>query len=171
MLLHTDYLIAPTMRNTCFHGDSVVQNLPVKEWDAGSIPGSGRSPGEGNVNPLQYSCLGNPMDRGGWRATVFWSQRVRHSLQCCLQWLNNTTMGSSAPTGPKIIFHCWSPGQFTNDLGWEYRWNELAFMCEEFTRNSGSIKGKTSKIRCSEGRFYMTKIFIPSTLWKIQSEH
>ena len=36
----------------------------------GSIPGSGRSPGEGNGNPLQDSCLGNPMDRGAWRATV-----------------------------------------------------------------------------------------------------
>ena len=38
--------------------------------DAGSVPGSGRSPGEGNDNPLQYSCLGNPMDRGAWQATV-----------------------------------------------------------------------------------------------------
>jgi len=38
--------------------------------DTGSIPGWGRSPGEGNGNPLQYSCLGNPMDRGGWWATV-----------------------------------------------------------------------------------------------------
>ena len=38
--------------------------------DAGSIPGSGRSPGEGNGNPLQCSCLGNPMDRGAWWATV-----------------------------------------------------------------------------------------------------
>ena len=38
--------------------------------DMGSIPWSGRSPGEGNGNPLQYSCLGNPMDRGAWRATV-----------------------------------------------------------------------------------------------------
>ena len=36
----------------------------------GSIPGSGRSPGEGNGNPLQYSCLENPMDRGAWRAAV-----------------------------------------------------------------------------------------------------
>jgi len=36
----------------------------------GSIPGSGRSPGEGNDNPLQYSCLENPMDRGAWQATV-----------------------------------------------------------------------------------------------------
>ena len=38
--------------------------------DVCSIPGSGRSPGEGNGNRLQYSCLGNPMDRGAWRATV-----------------------------------------------------------------------------------------------------
>ena len=38
--------------------------------DPGSIPGLGRSPGEGNGNPCQYSCLGNPMDRGAWPATV-----------------------------------------------------------------------------------------------------
>ena len=38
--------------------------------DVGSIPGSGRSPGEGNGNPVQYSCLENPMDRGAWWATV-----------------------------------------------------------------------------------------------------
>ena len=38
--------------------------------DPGSIPGSGRSPGEGNGNSLQYSCLKNPMDRGAWQATV-----------------------------------------------------------------------------------------------------
>jgi len=38
--------------------------------DTDSIPGSGRSPGEGNGNPLQYSCLENPMDRGAWQATV-----------------------------------------------------------------------------------------------------
>ena len=38
--------------------------------DTGSIPGLGRSPGEGNGNPFQYSCLENPMDRGAWQATV-----------------------------------------------------------------------------------------------------
>jgi len=43
--------------------------------DAGSIPGLGKSSGEGNGNPLQYSCLKNPMDRGAWWATV---QRVRY---------------------------------------------------------------------------------------------
>ena len=44
------------------------------------IPGSGRSPGEGNGNPLQYSCLENPMDRGAWQATVYAVTRVRHDL-------------------------------------------------------------------------------------------
>ena len=43
--------------------------------EVGLIPGSGRSPGEGNSNRLRYSCLGNPMDRGGWRATVYWVAR------------------------------------------------------------------------------------------------
>ena len=47
-----------------------VKNLPVKARDMGSNPRSGRSPGEGNGNPLQDSCLGNSMDRGAWRATV-----------------------------------------------------------------------------------------------------
>ena len=53
-----------------FLGDSVVKNPPANTGDAGLIPGLGRSPGEGNGNPLQYSCLGNPMDKGVWRATV-----------------------------------------------------------------------------------------------------
>ena len=50
-----------------FPGGSLGKNLP---GDVGSIPGLGRSPGEGNGNPLQYSCLENPMDRGAWKATV-----------------------------------------------------------------------------------------------------
>ena len=51
----------------------VVKNSPANAGDIGdegSIPGSGRSPGGGNGNPLQYSYLGNPMDRGGWQATA-----------------------------------------------------------------------------------------------------
>ena len=51
----------------------MVKNLPADAGDtrnAGSIPGSGRSPGEGNGNPLQYSCLENSTDRGDWQATV-----------------------------------------------------------------------------------------------------
>ena len=48
----------------------MVKNPPANVGDVGSIPGSGRSPEEGNGNPLQYSWLGNPMDKGAWRATV-----------------------------------------------------------------------------------------------------
>ena len=55
-------------------GGSVVKNLPGDAGDTGDvgfIPGSGRSPGGGSDNPLQYSCLGNPMDRRAWWATVY----------------------------------------------------------------------------------------------------
>ena len=57
-----------------FPGGTVVKNPPANAGDtreAGLIPGSGRSPREGNGNPLQYSCLGNSMDRGAWWATVY----------------------------------------------------------------------------------------------------
>ena len=52
----------------------MVKNLPVNAentGDSGFICGSGRSPGGGNGNPLQYSCLGNSLDRGAWQATVY----------------------------------------------------------------------------------------------------
>ena len=48
----------------------VAKNSPANAGNAGSIPGLGRSPEEGNGNPLQYSCLDNPMDRGAWLATT-----------------------------------------------------------------------------------------------------
>ena len=53
-----------------FPHNSVVKKLPANAGESGSTPGSGRSPGGGNGNPGQYSCLGNPMDRGAWWATV-----------------------------------------------------------------------------------------------------
>ena len=52
--------------NPGFSGGSVLKNLLAKAGEVGSIPGFGRSPGEGNGNPLQYYCLGNPMDKGDW---------------------------------------------------------------------------------------------------------
>ena len=48
----------------------MVKKPPANAGDLGLTPGSGRSPGEGNGHPLQYSCLGNPMDRGAWCAAV-----------------------------------------------------------------------------------------------------
>ena len=49
--------------------------------DLGSVPGSGRSPGRGHGNPLQYSCLENPMDRGAWQATVHGVTKSRTQLK------------------------------------------------------------------------------------------
>ena len=62
----------------------MVKNLPANAGgtrDVGSISGSGKSPGEGNGNPLQYSCLENPMDRGAWWATVHKVARESDSLK------------------------------------------------------------------------------------------
>ena len=61
-----------------FPGGSVVKNVPTNAGDTGSIPDLGRSPGKGNGNPLQYSCLENPMNRGAWQAIVSGVTRVRH---------------------------------------------------------------------------------------------
>ena len=71
---------------SCIHLETsqlalVVKNPPANAGDVrdeSSIPGLGRSPGEGNGNPLQYSCVENPMDRGAWRAIVTGSHRVGH---------------------------------------------------------------------------------------------
>ena len=63
-----------------FPGGSEVKAFACSVGDMGSIPGSGRSPGEGNGKPLQYFCLENPMDRAAWQATVHGVARVRHDL-------------------------------------------------------------------------------------------
>ena len=61
-----------------FPGGAEVKVSACNVGDLGSIPGLGRSPGEGNGNPLQYSCLENPTDGGAWWATVHGSQSVGH---------------------------------------------------------------------------------------------
>ena len=74
-----DRALAQYWKDDGFSGALVVQNLPASVGDLrgpGWIPGLGRSPGEGHGNPLQYSCLENPMDRGAWQATA---QRVAKS--------------------------------------------------------------------------------------------
>ena len=63
-----------------FPGSAEVKASACNVGDLGSIPGSGRASGEGNGNPLQYSYLGNPMDRGSWRATVKGVANFEHSL-------------------------------------------------------------------------------------------
>ena len=61
-----------------YSGGAMVKNLSANAGDAGSIPGSGRSPAGGSGNPLQSPCLGNTMAREVWRATVHGSQRDTH---------------------------------------------------------------------------------------------
>ena len=74
--------------NTGLPGDTVVKNLHANAGDTrdvGLIPGSGKSPGEGNGNPLQYSCLGNPLNRGACWTTV-------HGVTKSQTWLSNWTI-------------------------------------------------------------------------------
>ena len=71
LTIHMPTLISqsvPTLH--LFPGGVVVKNVPANARDVGSTPGLGRSPGGGNGNPLQYSCLENPTDREAWKATV-----------------------------------------------------------------------------------------------------
>ena len=84
-----------------FPGGSAVKNLPTTQetacnaGDVGLIPGLGRSPGVGSGNPLQYSCLENPMDRGAWLATV-------HGVT----WVGHDLVTKLPPAG------CWEPSLF-----------------------------------------------------------
>ena len=69
-LVQLPFLVKISFTNVDFHPPHKWENLYLLLGDRGWIPGSGRSPGEGNGNPLQYSCSENPMDRAAWRATV-----------------------------------------------------------------------------------------------------
>ena len=64
----------------CVKNPPAMQEIACNTAAPGLIPGSGRSPGEGNGNPLQYSCLGNATDRGAWQATVYGVAKARHDL-------------------------------------------------------------------------------------------
>ena len=78
-----------------FSGGSAVKKLPANAGDAGLILRSGRSPGEGTSNPLQYSCLGNSMGRGAWQATV---HRVTEEPDTTW-WLNNNNTSTRVRRG------------------------------------------------------------------------
>ena len=81
-----------------FPGGSVVKNLPVKVGDPGSVLGLGWSPRGGHGNPLQYSCLENPTDRGAWQATV-------HGFTKSRTWLKQLSRSSSINTHTHISVH------------------------------------------------------------------
>ena len=87
-----------------FPHSSVGKESACKAGDLSSIPGLGRSPGEGNDNPLQYSCLENPMDRGAWWATVHGVIRVRHDLMTKPPLLiNNVVLVSGIKESDSVI--------------------------------------------------------------------
>ena len=102
----------------------VVKTLPADTGDArdaGAIPGSGRSPWEGNDNPLQYSCLDNFMDRGAWRATVFGVTKNQtglsthtHTLRCVWIIYRSTVFGMKNTHLPPFLMasltRCWFTG-------------------------------------------------------------
>ena len=75
-----------------FPGGSDGRESANRAGDLGLIPGSGRSPGEGNHNPLQYSCLENPKDRGAWRATTPWSRKEMDTSSCQLYKLSRSEL-------------------------------------------------------------------------------
>ena len=81
-----------TLAATGLPGGSVVKkkkNPLASAGDMGLIPGLGKYPGEGNGNPLQYSCLENPMDRGAWQATVHGVTELDTAEQACMHAGNN----------------------------------------------------------------------------------
>ena len=83
------------LRLTSFPGGSLVKNPPANAGELGVISGLGISPGGGNGNPLQYSCLGNPMNRGAWRATVDGVKKSRTQLSMHASYLAPNIMSSS----------------------------------------------------------------------------
>ena len=83
-----------------------IKNPPANAGDPGSIPGSGKSSGEGNGNPLQCSCLRNPMDRGTWRHYSPWGwERVRHNLATKEQQQDHNQLKGMDSSTPKCT-HC-----------------------------------------------------------------
>ena len=90
-----------------------VKNLPANAGDPGSSPASGRSPGEGNGNPLQYSCLENPMGRGAWRSSVHGVtlSRTRLKRLSMHDWGNSRALGDSGRAGL-----CAKPGTWETEL-------------------------------------------------------
>ena len=111
MALHLEQFVAPLVAQ-------MVKNLPAMQEKLGSVPGSGRSPGKGNGNALQYSCLENPMDRESWRATVHGVEKesdtteqltlslsleqFRQNLWICQQWRTVKNRGAHFRVGREI---------------------------------------------------------------------
>ena len=111
-----------------------VKSLPASVGDArevSSIPGSGRSPEDGNGNPLQYSCLENFMDRGAWWAIVHGVEK-----SWAWQWLNTHTQNGVCDRGPEAewLLNCVASGQ----KGWIPRWENQNAILDALIQNLAS---------------------------------
>ena len=93
-------------RQKDFPGDSDGKESTFCEGDSGSIPRSGRSPGDGNGNSLQYSCLGNSMDKGAWRVTVHW---VTKSQTWLSDWHTHSHTHCGVSPSIFVLWTCWTP--------------------------------------------------------------
>ena len=117
----------------------VVKNLPVKAGDSGSIPGSVRSPGVGNGNPLHYSCLENSKDRGVWWITV---REVTKSWT----WLSTHPKVKVAQSCLTLQTHgLYSP--------WDSQARILEWVAFPFSRGSSPPRDWT-QVSCITGRFF-----------------
>ena len=103
-----------------FPGGSAVKNLPTDAGDSGSTPGSGRSPGEWNGNPRQYSRLENPVDRGAWWVTVHGmakSYGLTNSTVMCIPWGETRTLGQACTiVSGRLLFISASPPSPTSHV-------------------------------------------------------
>ena len=112
-----------------FPGGSEVKASACNAGYLGSIPGSGRSPGEGNGSPLQYSCLENPMDLGAWQATI-------HGVAKTWTQLSDFTFTfPGGSDGKAICLQCRRPGFYlwVGNIPWRSEWlPTLVFLPREF---------------------------------------
>ena len=125
------YLFKPILWEQGFPDGSVGKEFSCSAGDEGLIPGSGRSPGGGNGYPLQYSCLGNPMDRGAWWATV---HRAAKNQTWSSYWTQSTCGDSPFQWSRTLVNrpHC----QGLNTYGWE-------LLVEGSTPISGRTRGQS----------------------------
>ena len=128
-------------------GDSLVKNLPANARDAGLIPGSGRSPEEGNGNPFQYSCLENSMDRGAWRATVHRVTRSQTRLRNWTHTCTHTHTHTRAILADVFIFSSFS--RSIPLVGLHYGWALFLLSCSASSHSETSVSTASKHIKHS----------------------
>ena len=136
----------------------------------GSIPGSGRSPGEGNGNPLQYSCLENSMGRGAWRATVHgvaesWTRLSNFAHMCSSPF--SFTLGSSGGLLSQTVEFQVTLRSGEDALGWLVLGGTHTFMHWSFTEPLGQVRNSTKLRSCRDSK--TSPLFLKSCLLGTQT--